>query len=50
MLLRIGIDPLLVFTVSLKRGDLGTHLTFSLRTFSYAIHCGMSVVNREQDQ
>ena len=45
--LRLGINPLLVLTVTLNRGDIATHLTFSIRTFSYAIHCGLSVLNEE---
>ena len=48
-MLRVGIDPLLMFIVSLKRGNVSTMLAFSLRTFSYSVHFALSVMNEEQD-
>ena len=46
---RIGLTPLIMFTASLIRGAVGTHLTFTIRSFSYAIHFGLIALDKEQD-
>ena len=49
-MLRLGINPLLVLSISVTRGNVATHLTFTIRTFSYSIHFALSVLNEEPSQ
>jgi hypothetical protein len=43
----INLAPLIVFSIALMRGETGAHLTFTLRSFSYVIHLGMTALNKE---
>jgi hypothetical protein len=41
--IRVGLPPLLVFSLALSRSDTGAHVTLSIFTFKLGFHFGLSM-------